>query len=264
MLDRLIGKLRSMRQKARNKAAYRAHLLAAVEDGVLTEGEIATLEGGREHLGLSVDDVRRIRVTAYKRAFEVAGADRRITGAEAKELERIRTHLGLAEGDIGRTGRDFQRLRLLGEIQDGNLPVVTVSGLVLQKNEQPHWSEPGHLIEERVLRRRYEGGSSGVSVRIMRGVTYRVGSHRGHLVTETGNVPVSSGEFVITNKRVIFKGDRKSFSYQHDKLLGTELFADGVSLAETSGKNRLVQFDRGADTEIVGAVLSQALNRFDV
>jgi hypothetical protein len=261
MFGRLLDKVRSLRQKAKGKAAYRAQLMAAVEDGVLTAEEIRELEQTREELGLAQDDVRSMRVTAYKRAFATASSDRRITSSEAAELERIRAHLGLAASEIGNTASDFQRLRLLGEIQEGNLPFTSVPGLILQKGEQPHWSERAQLIEPRVVRRRYEGGSSGVSFRIMKGVTYRVGAHRGHLIADTANLPISAGDFVITNKRVLFKGDRKSFNYRHDKLLGIELFSDGLSLADSAGKNRLLRFDIPANSELVGAVLTQVVNQ---
>lgn len=260
MFDQLIGKIKSMRKRSRSKAAYRTQLLAAVEDGVLSAEESVALENAREDLGLTSEDVRRIRVTAYKHAFQVAASDRRITAAEASELDRIRTQLGVDGRDTRLSVRDLQRFRMLGEIQDGNLPVTTVPGLLLQKNEIAHWAEPGHLIEERVLRRRYGGSSSGTSIHIMKGLTYRVGSHRGQLVTDTGNVPVSAGLLIVTNSRVIFMGDRKSFNYRFDKIIGIQLFSDGLSLSESSGKNRLVRFQGGDNGEIVGAILSQAVN----
>ena len=68
------------------------------------------------------------------------------------------------------------------------------------------------MAEEKVISRKYQGGSQGMSFRVMKGVSYRVGGHRGHITSETGVVAVSDGELILTNNRVIFRGDKKSFT----------------------------------------------------
>lgn len=152
-------------------------------------------------------------------------------------------------------------MRLLSEIKEGNLPTVAVKNVVLQKNETPYWLEPASLYEERVVRRRYEGGSHGVSIRIAKGLSYRVGAQRGQMVSDTAAVPVSTGSLIVTNRRVIFQGDRKSFSFRLDKLLELECYQDGIRLTDDKGKPRLVKFDDGS-TEVFAAVLSHAINHF--
>jgi hypothetical protein len=134
---------------------------------------------------------------------------------------------------------------------------------MLQKNEVAFWCEPGNILEERVVGRRYEGGSQGVSFRIMKGVSYRVGAHRGHIVTDKAVVPVSAGHLIITNKRVIFRGDSKSFSIKFDKLLELNFYSDGVRLTDEKGKPRLVRFAEEGNTDIVGAILSHAVNKYN-
>jgi len=94
----------------------------------------------------------------------------------------------------------------------------------------------------------------------MKGVSYRVGSHRGHIVTDKAVMPVSEGDLVITNKRVIFRGDAKSFSSKLDKLLEINCYADGVRLTDDKGKPRVIRFAADGNADIVGAVLSYAIN----
>src|SRR5215813_13979532 len=104
-------------------------------------------------------------------------------------------------------------------------------------NEKAYWVENGALYEPRVVRRYYEGGSSGVSFRVMKGVNFRVGAHRGNLVSETENVPVSSGTLIITNLRIAFVGDRKSFSTEFRKILDAQPAMDGIRFSE-KGKQK--------------------------
>ena len=141
------------------------------------------------NLGLTLDDVRGMSDTAYKRAFQSAAADRRITVREAGDLDRIKDYLGLTGTDIAATQSEFEHLRLLAEIEDCHLPISATPGLLLQKRENVHWSSPAQLLEERVVSRRYAGGSRGVSVRIMKGVTYRAGAHRGQIVRKQPQCP---------------------------------------------------------------------------
>jgi hypothetical protein len=155
MIRQLLDKWNAWRQKARNKAAYKRDFMTAIEDGKLTTEEILALNERRVELDLSPDDVRGLRATAYRRACQAAASDRRITAEEAAELQRIKGYLGLGESEVASTQREFQRLRLLAEIQAGNLPTTSTPGLLLQKNERVHWSERAQLIEERVVRRQY-------------------------------------------------------------------------------------------------------------
>ena len=150
----------------------------------------------------------------------------------------------------------------MAEIQEGNLPTTQVNNVIFQKGEQAHWTEAGDILEERVVGRRYQGGSSGVSFRIAKGVSYRVGAHRGNIVTDKAVVPVRSGDLIITNKRAIFRGDKKSFVLSIAKLLDVHFFTNGVKLTDDKGKPRTVKFETKENVDIVGAVLSRVINNY--
>jgi len=53
-------------------------------------------------------------------------------------LERIQSRLGLSNGEVSATQRTIARYRLLDEIQQGHLPIVSVDGLHLQRGEIAH------------------------------------------------------------------------------------------------------------------------------
>jgi hypothetical protein len=97
----------------------------------------------------------------------------------------------------------------------------------------------------------------------MKGVSYRVGAHRGHIVTDKAVVPVSVGHLIITNKRVIFRGDAKSFNIKLDKLLELNFYSDGMRVTDDKGKPRMIRFAEEGNIDIVGAILSHAVNNYD-
>lgn len=256
------AKIASMRQRAKDEGEFFAYVLDAASDGRLTDEEVQQISSRLSDLGLSTDDLGKIRVQAYNAALRAVGSDDRATAEEEAELERLQTVLGISDSEVLLSKRALARLRLLTEINSGNLPKVPVQNVVLQKAERAHWMEPASLLEERVVSRRYEGGSQGFSFRIAKGVSYRVGAHRGHLVADRALVPVSTGDLIITDRRVVFRGNAKSFNLRLDKILEIGLCSDGARLTDDRGKPRMVRFSSEDNTDIVGGVLSRAINDF--
>ncbi len=254
-------KLREMKQRARNKKQFIGNVMQSVQDGELTDAEMDELTRQYKEFDITESDLSKIRIAAYVTASKAIRTDGVVTNEEYEKLKKIQQFLKIPDEDIRGSKKELTRLCLINEIQQGTLPLITDSPVILQKTEKVHWVEPGDLLEERVISRRYEGGSHGVSVRIMKGVSYRVGAHRGHIVSETGIVPISSGDFVVTNKRAIFSGDKKSFALRIDKLLDLEMFSNGTRLTDDKGKIRQIQFNLPENTDIVGAVLTQVINR---
>ena len=260
--SRISDKIATMRQHSKDKKEFFAGIIKAAEDGKLTDDEIKELQVRYKELELTRDDLKSIRAQAYNAALRAAKSDGVVTAEEEAELGELQQFLMIPDSEIAKSKKELARLRLLTEIQNGNPPTVSTPNVILQKSEMAYWSEPASILEERVVKRRYEGGSHGFSFRIAKGVSYRVGAHRGHIVTDTAVVPVSSGELIVTNKRVIFRGDAKSFNLRLDKLLELNFYSDGVRLTDDKGKPRVVKFAEEGNADVVGATLSFAINQF--
>lgn len=106
------------------------------------------------------------------------------------------------------------------------------SGLFLLKNnETALWSGQASLVEPRRQPGHYYGGSSGVSVRIAKGVSYRIGgSSRTYVPGPEVQTPVDRGSIIVTTQRVVFKGAKASREWAFAKLLGVDAAADGNSV----------------------------------
>lgn len=79
------------------------------------------------------------------------------------------------------------------------------------------------LIETRGTRGTYQGGYSGFSFRIARGVRYHVGGSRGQYVPGPEvPTPIDTGTVVITNQRVVFFGPKHSREWAFAKLLAVD------------------------------------------
>lgn len=100
----------------------------------------------------------------------------------------------------------------------------------LQKGESPIWAFPGTEYLEDRERREFVGHSQGVSVRVMKGVYYRVGSFKGRPVTHQERISLGTGTLYVTTKNLYFTGSQKSVRIPFGKIVSFEQFSNGIGI----------------------------------
>jgi hypothetical protein len=253
-------KFRAMQQRSTNKTNFYELVLEAVSDGNLNDEEITTIGSKYQEFGLTKEDIKELGTKAYEKAAMAIMADNIISDDEAEQLRRIQKLLMIPDTEINEVKVSISRIQIINQIQNGVLPNIQPTGLILQKGEIAHLEELGNLLEEKVIKRGYVGGSQGLSFRIAKGITYRVGASKGQLVSETAMVPASTGRLVITDRRVVFSGDRKSFNIKLDSILNIEMYTDGLNITDSRGTPRVIQLTNILNTDIVGSVLTKSIN----
>lgn len=120
-------------------------------------------------------------------------------------------------------------------------PTDIHTSVLLKKDETPIKAGYASLYQEKTKRVRSGGGTyGGVSIPILRTKAGPVRIHTGgfHIPATFNEISemkkLDEGEFVITNKRVVFNGDRKSISMDLKKLVSVEI--KNAMLKITSGK----------------------------
>lgn len=130
-------------------------------------------------------------------------SDDRFSDAEKTALLELEGHLGI-QADIGKyTWERLERMALLWRIENGQLPVYDVP-LTLQRGEQCHFVSRAswHELRTRTVRVDYAGPTA--SIRICKGVRYRVGSITPRRITKEELTHIDDGTVYITSKRIIF------------------------------------------------------------
>lgn len=260
IFDAITEKFKAMQQRSANKKDFYDLVLQAIADGKLTDDEIDAIGSKYQQYGLTKEDIKGLGSKAYEKAAKVIWADGIVSDSEAEQLKRIQQLLMVPDAEIGEIKASISRIQMINQIQNGILPSIQPSGLILLKGEIAYWEEPAKLLEEKVVKRGYVGGSQGVSFRVAKGITYRVGASKGQLISETAVVPTATGKLVITNKRVVFIGDRKSLNIKLDLILNLEMYTDGMNITDSKGTPRIIQLVNKLNTDIVGSVLSRSIN----
>ena len=130
-----------------------------------------------------------------------------------------------------KSGTSSSSLQITGSSihDDEALPIVMNSPVILQDDEICHYSRllPRVTTKNKVVG--YSGGSHGVSIRVCKGMSYRIGASRGMPIRQDV-VEKNNGTLNITNKRIVFMAAKGSFDKPIAKLSAIEPFQDGISL----------------------------------
>lgn len=123
---------------------------------------------------------------------------------------------------------------IISTVEDGNVPVVTwrENGIILHaqdldlpfrflKSETLLWVIGAANYEQRT-KRETRGRSAGTSVRVMKGVSVRVGASRGTPVESDVITFRGTGMLAVTTKHVYFKGDERSVRIPHGKIVSVD------------------------------------------
>lgn len=149
------------------------------------------------------------------------------TAQSEHQLKSLKQKLELTDADIAHTIADVDHAKSLARFYAQPLPVDEACEIILKKNELCHFSTNADLIEER-RKSHYAGGTQGVSIRIAKGLSYRVGGFKGERVTEEYNEVTDTGTLVITNKRVVFAGKKKNVSYTLTSIAAINRFTNAI------------------------------------
>lgn len=84
------------------------------------------------------------------------------------------------------------------------------------------------------IKRVYQGSSQGVSIRLAKGLSYRVGAFKGKPI-DTENIElIDMGNLIVTNMNLYFCGNKKSFKIKFSDILSFIDFEEGLGIQEDS------------------------------
>jgi hypothetical protein len=185
---------------------------------------------------LSEADQFPLLIKGWEDAVDSALEDGILSEQEERSLVAIANALSLENEDLSHT-EAWDRVVKAGTLRDvlqGRLPerITVVNGLPfnMQKGETIVWAFNNVAYYEQRTFTRYEGGSHGVSVRVAKGLYYRVGSFRGQPVKRDQMVALGTGLLGVTDRHLYFVGQSKTFRVKYDKIVSFTPYSDGIGI----------------------------------
>jgi envelope transporter Tic110 len=222
------------RRRKQARELYQHHLEDALADGVLSEEEAERLANLREDQALSAEEVRMVALTIYRRALRNAVADARITQEEEATLQRLQRLLGLTQADLRDDREQMQRVHLFARIEVGELPRVNAP-VPLDNGEVCHWVVQARLAQKLTIPGPARPPLARVSYRIDTVTPFLVSGERDPLQRSEEVLPLDLGMLLITSRRTMFRGARRTATLAHLKLERVELYSDGLRLEVGDG-----------------------------
>jgi hypothetical protein len=199
---------------------------------------------------------RQLGEKAFEQYAETVLADDHLTADEEEAFSEVAEAMGLTQAafEANPIHTRFQ----VAKLNDGRLPFVESPKLMAKKGEDVHLETTAALMKE-VAVHEWRGGSQGVSFRVAKGVRYRVGATRGHLVTVGTELQVADqGVLSITSQRVAYLGDRKTLDMPYARLMGMNLYSDAIQFSLSNRQNAPL-FRVSMSTDVLGALINAAM-----
>lgn len=138
------------------------------------------------------------------------------------------------------------------------VPDIRYDNIFLQKDERLIYAVPARTFVEKEQVTGYTGGNAGVSVRIAKGVSVRTGSSKGKAVRQN-IIKFNDGDYVLTNKRVVFVSKNDSFEYSLKKISTAKKISSDAFIITQSGKQKNICMDE-SQLEIAFDFTKHAIN----
>lgn len=224
-------------------ASLKAHLVkieeavvAAIQDPSTSSQLKELINDGSQSGLLTPETAREAIISGWGKSVEKCLEDGIIDEDEEGRLVTFKNGFKFTEEDLDVRGAHTRLVQaaVIRDVLNGVIPqrmhLSDPLPINLQKEEKVVWAFGGCEYWEDKTKRSYQGGSRGTSIRIMKGVYYRVGAFKGSPVYSTERVLVDTGAVYVTNKHIYFRGPSKSLRVPYSKIVSFLPFDDGVGI----------------------------------
>lgn len=137
------------------------------------------------------------------------------------------------------------------------LPTVIGHNLILKEGERCHYTDTATYVKTKNVIIGYSGGNNGVSIRIAKGVSYRVGTSKAAPIR--GNVEERTpGTLSITNHRIIFSAAKGSFDKKISALTSLNPYSNAVEFQFGSQQYMLETNEAEYITQVIVRIINTA------
>lgn len=241
---------------------YKDKLNELISDQKLSEPEKQELAKIVDEYELPNKKLIDIKKNAFISAYDNLAQDKRLSKDEISLLQDLLSYLDFGVDETGIDLNLFRKYVNLAAIESGELPDVTSAeynlNIIYKPGEILHYRDHSLLRKLKRITKSVQYGGFTASIKITKGLRYRAGSIKLGKTTTDVLAVEDSGLFYLTNHRLGYHGQQKSFSVPYDKISSIELRSDGLYIFK-SGKEQPYILTLG-DYEVPLAIVSFILN----
>jgi len=234
----------------------------ALSDERLTEDEKANLKVLSKRLRVSESSLTRITQMRAQEIIQeqadVLLADKRYSPEDETALKELAIAIGGQLEVDADTQAVLRKYRLLWDIDNGDIPTIPAA-ISLFKGEKCYSEVVADWYELRTKTTSVSYHGPTVSIRIAKGVRYRLGNITPIRHTAEQLTKIDSGKLYVTDRRIIFTGAKRNSTLRFSTLLGFTPYSDGVKIEKSTGRSPVLILS-GVDMDVFHAILASALS----
>lgn len=210
----------------------------AATTGLGHENLVARLGTAAEANRISTQEIRLSLIEGWQAALQTALDSAGLSEEEDKRLAEYAKRFCLSQDDLSanRGWEHFVQGRVLRRIVSGQFPsdiTVKLDGnfpVILQKSERLIWAFGGAEYYKEIVRREWEGSSTGYSMRVAKGFYIRQSAFKGRPIERREMALRDRGIVIVTDKNLYFSGPSVSFRVPYRKIVAVRPYSDGVGI----------------------------------
>lgn len=182
-------------------------------------------------------------------SLDTALSDFEMTRVEMNRFQAIMDAFDLEADALDSAGIKERLVKalILKDLSEGNVSsrvsLETSLPIVLKQGEAIQWIFNRVEFREQRMRVSYQGGSHGASFRIMKGVSYRIGAHKGYRVENVEMATVGHGDLAVSTKAIYFLCPSKTKKTTLATIVSVDTYDDGIVVTPSRGKPQIYMLD---------------------
>lgn len=160
------------------------------------------------------------------------------TEEETKVLDFIKA-FNLQQEDLNKNGyynkvvqASILRSLVNGIIPEGKVSIIGTNPFNFFQSEKLIWYYNNATFYELKTNTQYQGKSSGISLKILKGVYYRIGQFKGNPVQTLEMKLISHGILALTDQNIYFSSPVKNLRIPYNQILSFQNYSDGIGIQE--------------------------------
>jgi hypothetical protein len=125
-----------------------------------------------------------------------------------------------------------------GEDVSIGVPDGFVLPIIMEKGENLLWAFGASEFYQPSTKTVYANHSSGVSVRVTKGLYYRMGASRGEPITTTEMKLLATGVTFYTTRNIYFSSPMKGFKIPYKKIISLFPYQNGISVQKDGASSK--------------------------
>ena len=157
--------------------------------------------------------------------------------AEEDKLVEYQSHFELSISVLNRNGALDKAVRasilrdlINGENITGRVKISGNLPFKLMKSEELIAVMKNVKLSEQRVHTEYKGKSSGLSIKIAKGVYYRTSGFKGKPIKNLSMDYIDVGLLALTTKHIYFASKIKNFRIRYDRIVAVKPYSDGVGI----------------------------------